>query len=289
MADAGRRTGRPDPGRWDIQLPDPRQLDFGRPGLRDTVKIGGQWYRGVDNGRANVLVPISDANVSPALRASRREGMDRFEYMAAHPFGSIAYGIAALGNASPRGRDKAMKTGGLIDESMFAVAPLAARAPRVAPPRPGSVAPPTLPQPAVRYGQLSKDGQASTAAATISRPIIGTGTRAPKRMAPAGWGGNPKDLNEARGHLIAKILGGLGNDPRNLVTLTHHGANTPQMRDFEKNAARRVRKNGEIIDYMAQPLDSPGTLPPSDLLLTARTSRGDMAARIIRNPAGRRK
>jgi hypothetical protein len=108
-------------------------------------------------------------------------------------------------------------------------------------------------------------------------------------MAPAGWGGNPKDLNEARGHLIAKILGGLGNDPRNLVTLTHHGANTPQMRDFEKNAARRVRKNGEIIDYMAQPLYSPGTLPPSDLLLTARTSRGDMAARIIRNPAGRRK
>jgi hypothetical protein len=75
---------------------------------------------------------------------------------------------------------------------------------------------------------------------------------------------------------------------RNLVTLTHKGANTPQMQGFERGVARRVR-GGEVVEYSATPMYRDGVLPPSAILMTAHGSRGAPSARIINNPAGRRR
>jgi len=75
---------------------------------------------------------------------------------------------------------------------------------------------------------------------------------------------------------------------RNIVTLTHRGANTPQMQRFENGVARRLRA-GEVVEYSSTPLYTDGALPPSAILLTAHGSRGMPAARLVLNPAGRRK
>ncbi|MGH6965912.1 MAG: DNA/RNA non-specific endonuclease [Phenylobacterium sp.] len=142
------------------------------------------------------------------------------------------------------------------------------------------------PRPPIRYGELNGKKQATGATATITASMIGAGTRADWRQTPPGWQGNGRTYNEARGHLIAKLLGGLGGEPRNLVTLTHRGANAPQMSNFEREAARRAR-SGEVIEYSSLPLYGGRALPPEAVLLTALGSRGAPSAALIRNPAGR--
>jgi hypothetical protein len=61
----------------------------GSPRLSPTVTIGGQTYREVDNGRANVLVPVDDPLVSPAERAERRRAIEQAFFMAGQPPGAI--------------------------------------------------------------------------------------------------------------------------------------------------------------------------------------------------------
>lgn len=75
---------------------------------------------------------------------------------------------------------------------------------------------------------------------------------------------------------------------RNIVTQTQNGSNTPQMRGFENAVAGRVRA-GEVVEYFSKPVYGQKALPPSAILLTAYGSRGAPAARLIPNPAGRRR
>ncbi|MFN3583179.1 DNA/RNA non-specific endonuclease [Phenylobacterium sp.] len=157
----------------------------------------------------------------------------------------------------------------------------------MAPPR-ASVTPTSLPRPNIRYRNAGADGQATGVTATVTKSMLGTGTRADPRLTPPGWQGNGLTYNEARGHLLARQLGGRGDEPRNLVTLTQNAANSPHMSGFERQVARRVR-DGEVVEYSATPLYSRGILPPAAMLLTAQGSRGAPAARIIQNPAGRGK
>src|SRR3954453_21627839 len=104
--------------------------------------------------------------------------------------------------------------------------------------------------------------------------MLGTGKVASRRLAPPGWQGNGNLYNEARGHLLAKSLGGAGGlDGRNFVTLTHRGANSPQMSNFEQGVARSVRA-GKVVEYAAKPLYDDGVLPPSAILLTAHAAGG---------------
>lgn len=85
----------------------PSYLDL-RPGLSDTVTIGGQTYREADNGRANVLVPADDPLVSPTMREDQQRAVSRVMFMADHPLGGAAYGIASLANAPQGTRDAAL-------------------------------------------------------------------------------------------------------------------------------------------------------------------------------------
>ncbi|WP_370689298.1 DNA/RNA non-specific endonuclease [Phenylobacterium sp.] len=171
---------------------------------------------------------------------------------------------------------------------MLGVAPRIASASRAPIPRRAALAPPVVKQPDVRYGQPTALGQATRVMATLTEPMLAFGTRADRRQTPPGWQGNGRKFNESRGHLQAKQLGGSGLDPRNLVTLTQKPANSPQMRRFEDGVRRRVQA-GEVVEYSATPLYAPGVLPPARILLTAIGSRGAPVARIIENPAGKRR
>jgi hypothetical protein len=76
---------------------------------------------------------------------------------------------------------------------------------------------------------------------------------------------------------------------QDLVTITQHPTNSPQMRDYEQDVARRVRA-GEVVEYSVVPLYNEGMLPPSTIVMTAHGSRGGApSGRIILNPAGRRR
>jgi hypothetical protein len=259
------------------------------PPAEPTYKIGRQWYREVDNGSANVRVPIDDPGVSPAEREEQRRAVARVLFMRDSPLGGAAYGVATLANASPQMRDAALVAGGAADAAMsFAPRVATPRGP-APPPQRGRPAPPPLPRANIRNRELNTDGQATGVYATVTEPMLGTGTKADRRIKPPGWSGNGKDFNEARAHLLARLFGGSGSDMRNLVTMTHNGANTPQMSNFERGVARRVR-DGEVVEYSATPLYDNGVLPPSWVLLTAHGSRGAApVARLVQNPAGRRR
>jgi len=219
-----------------------------------------------------------------------RQDIDRAFFMADSPLAGSAYGVASAMNASPQAREGALFAGGLADAALLGAAPLGAPVRARAAPS-AQKAQPVAPsrQPDVRYRELNADGQPMGAHVSVTAPLIGTGTRAPRWLKPPGWQGNADvKRNEARGHLAAKDLGGSGTDRRNVVTLTHHGANTPQMRDFEQEVARRAR-GGEVIEYSATPMYSPGILPPGLILLMAQGSSGMRQARLIQNPAGQRR
>lgn len=223
---------------------------------------------------------------SQAELEERRPAVERVAFMVDHPIAGAAYGVASLVNASPRLRDRALALGGLVDAAMVGAAPRGAPIHRSSPPPRGQLAPPSLLRPSIRIREANASGQAVGVNATLTSPMLGTGTRVNPRRTPPGWQGAGDVHNEARAHLLAKRLGGSGGDLRNLVTLTHQGANTPQMSSFEGNVARRVR-SGEVVEYAATPLYSAGVAPPSAVLVTALGSRGAPSARIISNPAAR--
>jgi hypothetical protein len=69
--------------------------------------------------------------------------------------------------------------------------------------------------------------------------------------------------------------------------MTHNGANTPQMRDFENAVARRVA-TGEVVEYGATPIYGAGVGAPAGVLLTAHGPNGS-SARYVHNPTGVRR
>lgn len=258
------------------------------PRSDSTVMVGGRTYREIDNGRANVLVPVIDSLHSPAERAEQRRNIERAFFMANNPLAGGAYGIASLANASTQAREIALMAGGALDAAMLGAAPrgVPIRSPQTAPRN--QPLPPTFQRLPIRYADLNSEGQATGVTATLTAPLLGTGSKAYWRLKPPGWQGDGRTFKEDRGHLLGSQLGGTGQDMRNLVTQTHKPANTPHMSTFEDGIARRVRA-GEVVEYAAKPLYQPGGLPPSTIVLTAHGSRGAPVGLVVENPAGRRR
>jgi len=242
-----------------------------------TVTIGGRAHREVDNGRANVLVPIEDPLFTPAERAAQRDGIVRALFMAEHPLGTLAYGAATMAGAPPRTRDSVLLAGGLAEEAALG----GARTVRLRPPSPRIKVPRT---PVIRLGALPANNQATRATASFTPGMLGTGTGASQRLRPPGFISGKAPYYHERSHLIPNQLGGRGDKMANLVTLSRP-ANSPQMRDFENSVAQRVRE-GEAIEYSTMPLYREGVLPPSAVLMTATGPRRPPTARLVRNPAG---
>lgn len=77
----------------------------------------------------------------------------------------------------------------------------------------------------VIFGSLDDLGRPTGVTSTITSDMIGTGSSANPAIRPPGFGGQAE--GHAHGHLLANILGGSGNDFRNLVTLFQNSANRP--------------------------------------------------------------
>jgi DNA/RNA non-specific endonuclease/Bacterial TSP3 repeat len=134
------------------------------------------------------------------------------------------------------------------------------------------IRPPVPPlRPGVVASELDSLGRTTGAAATITRRMLGTGTSASRSVRPAGFAGG--QANHARGHLIARQLGGSGRDPRNLVTLYQNPVNTPVMRGFEQQVANAVRA-GQTVRYEALPIYRGSELIPRAITLRATGNRG---------------
>jgi hypothetical protein len=251
------------------------------PRKSSTIMIGPQMYQAVDNGRATKLVPI-DPLYTPAERAAQRDGVVRALFMAGHTFGTMAYGGATMAGAPQRTRDAALLAGGMIDE---AASGSASRA-RVVRPKPNSPQQPlSLTRPRIALREPNAEGQAAGGAATVISNVLGTGTKASRRIKPVGHVSGLAPWNHDRSHLIAAWFGGSGRDRANLMTL-ERDANQTRMKGFERDVARRAR-GGETVEYSVTPLYAKGSLPPSMVLMTAFGYREGPKARLIRNPAGR--
>jgi hypothetical protein len=153
--------------------------------------------------------------------------------------------------------------------------PAAARAALVARgvlPGVARIRPPVPPSsPGVALGELDALGRTTGAAATITRDMLNTGTAASRSITPAGFAGG--SANHARGHLISRLLGGSGRDPRNLTTLYQNPVNTPVMRGFEQQVANAVR-GGQTVRYEVTPIYRGSELIPRGVTLRATGDGG---------------
>ena len=95
-------------------------------------------------------------------------------------------------------------------------------------------------------------GRPGTATAVITPSDIGTGTEANSRIRPPGFEGGAHPNHHERGHLIGNQLGGDGNDPRNLVTLTG-GTNHPHMENLEARVRAHVEA-GNFVELRVTPV-----------------------------------
>jgi hypothetical protein len=138
----------------------------------------------------------------------------------------------------------------------------------------------------INYGALDALGRPTGVYATITQDMLGAGTPANPRIIPPGWSGNGSKFNEARGHLLADMLGGSGDLRENLVTLQQVPANTPIMRGYESQVRAAVQ-NGQVVQYSSVPVYNGTGLAPSEIVITAEGSHGFRLSVRVANPVGR--
>ncbi len=139
---------------------------------------------------------------------------------------------------------------------------------------PDGISPATVPDagaPAsIDYGRLNADGQAVGIEATITQDILDTGSHADRSIRPPGFTSGAD--NHSRGHLLARMLGGSGDEPANLVTLFQRDTNSPVMSDFEQAIYDAVTA-GEVVSYKVTSIHD-GAGMPTALAISARGSDG---------------
>jgi DNA-entry nuclease len=107
------------------------------------------------------------------------------------------------------------------------------------------------------YGNLDDWNRVTTMDAMVTPNMYDTGTDADNRILPTGWkkseqnAGNPEQLN--RGHLLADVLGGSGEDWRNLVTL-YRNANYPTMYFAAEDMVKTAIQHGTVVRYRVTPI-----------------------------------
>lgn len=120
----------------------------------------------------------------------------------------------------------------------------------------------------IRYGRII-NGRRTTMEAVITPPMISQGTAASydfpfiTRRSGGGY--------YARGHLLAKTLGGSGSNPRNLVPLLHVRGNIRMYTAFESLVRQAVVNDNIPVRYSVAPIyRGPTELWPSELRFKAR-------------------
>ena len=105
----------------------------------------------------------------------------------------------------------------------------------------------------VVYEGIDEAGRHGGMRAWITREMLDKGTHASDDITPPGWLGNGTLYNQGRGHLLARILGGHGNLPQNLITIVQNPINSPVMRGIEQRVYNAVEA-GETVEYLVKPI-----------------------------------
>jgi len=137
-----------------------------------------------------------------------------------------------------------------------------------------------------RYGARDGLERPTSVSSSITKDTLDTGSEAARWIRPPGWRGNGTLYNEARAHLLARMLGGNGRNRNNLVTMTQDPANSPVMRDFETEVYNAVAA-GETVQYTSTAIYNGEELVPIGIQLEAYGSNGFCLEVCIINPAGR--
>lgn len=120
----------------------------------------------------------------------------------------------------------------------------------------------------INYASLDTFGRPTGIQATLGLPLP-KGSEA--SYTPVGFAGAA--AGHARGHLLANQLGGLGNEPRNIVTLFQNPVNTPIMSGHE-GRVRKAVEGGEIVTYSVTPIYSASQAIPIAVTLQATGNAG---------------
>ncbi|MEZ4330070.1 MAG: DNA/RNA non-specific endonuclease [Polyangiales bacterium] len=105
---------------------------------------------------------------------------------------------------------------------------------------PNRLADPTGLAPEVLYHAPDSLGRPTGLTALVTPQDLGTGTAANGSIRPPGWEGGLHPHHHNRAHLLGNALGGSGDEPRNLITMTS-GSNHPHMYVPEAAVADHVR------------------------------------------------
>lgn len=128
------------------------------------------------------------------------------------------------------------------------------------------------------YGDLDEWNRVTTMDAMVTPNMYDTGTDANSRILPTGWkkseqnAGNPEQLN--RGHLLADVLGGSGEDWRNLVTL-YRNANYPTMYFAAEDIVKEAIQHGSVVRYRVTPIFTGDELMCQGLHIMAKSVTDD--------------
>ncbi|GAA1995606.1 RHS repeat-associated core domain-containing protein [Catenulispora subtropica] len=104
----------------------------------------------------------------------------------------------------------------------------------------------------VQYGPLDEWGRATGVAGMINKDMLKKGTEANSNVNPVGFLGGQN--GDARGHLLAGLLGGSGDIEENLVPLIQNPVNSPVMRDLEGQIRDAVESRNENVQYTVKPI-----------------------------------
>jgi len=241
------------------------------------VTIGPITYWAAESDSATVLVPYQEVRPTPPTD----DAATKAAIMTGYPFGAGAYGIAKLLGANEGAGDAAFVGGAIIDTVLGF-----GGARRSAPPSAtavGGLAPLAYERPAIRHSQPTASGQATGTRATLTRPMLRTGTRASSSITPPGWKGDGRKHNQARGHLTANGVGGSGRKDWNLMTIPQNPTNVPDMQRFEREIMARLAR-GEVIEYHVTPLYDGAASPPTHVVMTATGTQEAPTGVVIQVP-----
>jgi hypothetical protein len=123
----------------------------------------------------------------------------------------------------------------------------------------------------IDYGSLDGYKRPTGIHATITKKMIGKGTPANPSIIPPDFEGG--EAGHARGHLLARQLGGSGDEKKNLVTLYQNPTNTPFMSGVERDVRKAVEA-GEIIEYSSIPVYLEDDGMPVGVTIEAKGNKG---------------
>ncbi|WP_318036715.1 DNA/RNA non-specific endonuclease [Streptomyces chengmaiensis] len=122
--------------------------------------------------------------------------------------------------------------------------------------------------------------------AIITKDMLDEGTYANNSLRPPGFLGG--DYNQARGHMLARMLGGSGDTLDNLFTITQRPTNSPEMRDWEQALYNAVHDDHKIVTYSVylEYTDDAKDSVPKYIQLEAFDQHGNtLVGEMLDNPA----